>query len=360
MPRNLIDTNDLPTEELERLLQLVGLLKVADRRRALPRLLDRRSLAMIFEEPSTRTRVSFEVAMTKLGGHALYLKPGEIHLGERESLADTARVLARMCDAIMARTLRHDTVLELATHSTVPVINGLTDYNHPTQAICDLFTMSEHLTPGKELADATVVFVGDRTNVCSSTMHATTKMGMDFVHAAPPGYQAPHEWIVPAEQNIAAAGRGSVTVTDDVEDAVAAADFVYADLWWWIDQENEVEERKGAFMPRYQVNEDLMAKAPPHARFMHCLPASRGVEVTDAVLDGSTSIAFDQAENRLHAEKGILVWAMRPEQQAAATGIEAEYAEHIEHFLTRTGIEHPRLKSRGAELAHLAEPGVRS
>ena len=359
MGRNLIDTNDLTAEELGQLLQLVGLLKVADHHHALPRLLDRRSLAMIFEEPSTRTRVSFEVAMTKLGGHALYLKPGEIHLGARETVADTARVLARMCDAIMARTLQHETVLELAAHSTVPVINGLTDYNHPTQAVCDLFTMSEHIPPGTELSDATVVFVGDRTNVCSSTMHATTKLGMHFVHAAPEGYQSPQEWVDLAEQNISEAGHGSVTVTDDVEGAVADADFVYTDLWWWVDQEDEIEERRAAFMPRYQVNEGLMAKAPSHARFMHCLPASRGVEVTDAVLDGPASIAFDQAENRLHAEKGILVWTIRPTLSADSSEIESEYAEHIEHFLTRTGIGQPLPVEDLADLVDLTEPGLR-
>jgi putrescine carbamoyltransferase len=359
MSRNLIDTNDLTIDELTTLLQLVGLLKVADRHHALPRLLDRRSLAMIFEEPSTRTRVSFEVAMTKLGGHALYLKPGEIHLGERETVADTARVLSGMCDAIMARTLHHDTVLELAAHAKVPVINGLTDYNHPTQAVCDLLTMSEHLAPGRELADATVVFVGDRTNVCSSTMHATTKLGMHFVHAAPAGYQSPQQWVDLAEQNIAAAGRGSVTVTDDVEGAVAGADFVYTDLWWWVDQEDEIEERRAAFMPRYQVDEDLMALAPPHARFMHCLPASRGVEVTDAVLDGPASIAFEQAENRLHAEKGILVWTIGPTRRSAVDLIESEYAEHIDHFLERTGIAQSPPEPSDVDLVDLIKPGVR-
>lgn len=333
MRHDLIDTNDLTRDELARLLELVGLLKDADRHHRLPALLARRSLAMIFEEPSTRTRVSFDVAMTRLGGNALYLKPGEIHLGVRETVADTARVLARMCDAILARTLKHATIRELALHSTVPVINGLTDYNHPTQAVCDLFTMSEHLTDGRELADATVVFVGDRTNVCSSTMHATSKMGMHFVHAAPEGYQAPAEWVAIAEANIAAAGHGSVAVTDDVESAVADADFVYTDLWWWVDQEDEIDERRAAFMPRYQVDEQLMAKAPAHARFMHCLPASRGVEVTDAVLDGDASIAFDQAENRLHAEKGILVWTIRPEPRPRADQALCDSTERIAVFL---------------------------
>lgn len=312
MPRHFLDTNDFSRAELADVLELIRLLKEADRDGCVPPLLHRRSLAMLFEEPSTRTRISFEVAMVKLGGHALYLKPGEIHLGARESLADTARVVSRMCDVIMARTLKHETVTELARWSDVPVINGLTDYNHPTQALCDVFTMQEHLPPGKALEDCTVVFVGDATNVCSSTMHITTKFGMHFVHAGPREYQSPEAWVKLAEENVDDAGHGSVRVTDEVEDAVREADFVYTDLWWWVDQEHEIPQRRAAFMPRYQVNERLMALAPPHARFLHCLPASRGVEVTDEVADSPQSVIFDQAENRLHAEKAILVWTTDP------------------------------------------------
>ncbi|HEX8753314.1 MAG TPA: putrescine carbamoyltransferase [Solirubrobacterales bacterium] len=309
--RHFIDTQDFTRAEIGELLELIRLLKEADRDGAVPTLLSRRSLGMIFEEPSTRTRVSFEVAMAKLGGHALYLKPGDIHLGVRESLYDTAKVLSRMCDVIEARTLKHETVVELARDAEVPVINGLTDFNHPTQAVCDLFTMSEHLPADKALEDCTVVFVGDRTNVCSSEMFLTTRLGMRFVHAAPAAYQAPAEWLRVAEANCDASG-GSVSVTEEVEAAVAEADFVYTDLWWWVDQEDEIPERRAAFMPRYQVNAELIARAPAEARFMHCLPASRGVEVTDEVIDGPRSIVFDQAENRLHAEKGILAWLTLP------------------------------------------------
>ena len=309
--KDFIDTNDFSAAELARMLDLVRLLKDADRDGCVPELLARRSLGMIFEEPSTRTRVSFEVAMVKLGGHALYLRPGEIHLGVRESLGDTARVLSRMCDVIEARVLKHQTVLELAAQSSVPVINGLSDYNHPTQALADLFTMTEHLPAGKALRECTVVFVGDATNVCSSLMHITTKFGMHFVHAGPAGYQAPPEWLKLAEENIAAAGRGSVTVTSEVEDAVRDADFIYTDVWWWVGQESQIPERTAAFMPRYQVNGALFARAP-QARFMHCLPASRGSEVTDDVIDSPRSIVFDQAENRLHTEKALLTWFAYP------------------------------------------------
>jgi putrescine carbamoyltransferase len=308
---NFIDTQDFSRAELEELLDLIRLLKDADRDAAVPQLLTHRSLGMIFEEPSTRTRVSFEVAMAKLGGHALYLKPGEIHLGGRESVYDTAKVLSRMCDVIEARTLKHETVLALAQGADVPVINGLTDYNHPTQVVCDLLTMSEHLPQGRRLEDCTVVFVGDRTNVCSSLMFIATQFGMRFIHAAPGEYQAPAEWVAIAEANAAASG-GSVAVTTEVEDAAAGADFIYTDLWWWVDQEDQITQRRAAFMPRYQVNRELIARAPAHAKFMHCLPASRGVEVTDEVIDGPQSVVFDQAENRLHTEKGILVWLTYP------------------------------------------------
>jgi putrescine carbamoyltransferase len=336
-PRHLIDTQDFSREELSELIGLVLLLKEADQDAALPELLRDRALGMIFEEPSTRTRVSFEVAMTKLGGHALYLKPGEIHLGQRESLADTARVLSRMCDVIEARTLKHETVVELAAASSVPVINGLTDFNHPTQAICDLFTMSEHLPPGRNLHNCSIVFVGDRTNVCSSTMFIATQFGMDFVHAAPAAYQAPAEWVAVAEANCRESG-GSVTLTEDVETAVQAADFVYTDLWWWVDQEDEIPARKAAFMPRYQVNEALMARAPEHARFMHCLPASRGVEVTDEVIDGPRSVVFEQAENRLHAEKAILAWLTYPTlKPPPSEALRHEYESRIRGYLDGAG-----------------------
>jgi len=223
--------------------------------------------------------------MTKLGGHALYLKPGEIHLGVRESIKDSARVISRMVDAIEARTLKHATVTELARYASVPVINGLTDYNHPTQVLCDVFTMREHRPVGKPLEALTVAFIGDATNVCSSLMMICTQMGMTFVHCAPPRYQAPEAWQSIARDNCAQSG-GRLWVTDDPALAVAEADFVYTDLWWWVGQEAEIPERQAAFMPRYQINDALLAKAPPHAKFMHCLPASRGVEVTDAVMDG--------------------------------------------------------------------------
>jgi putrescine carbamoyltransferase len=334
--KHFIDTQDFSRDELEGLLGLITLLKEADYEDAVPPLLRNRSLGMIFEEPSTRTRVSFEVAMSKLGGHALYLKPGEIHLGQRESLFDTAKVLSRMCDVIEARTLKHETVLELARDAEVPVINGLTDFNHPTQAVCDLLTMREHLPAGRTLEDCTVVFVGDRTNVCSSLMFIATQFGMRFIHAAPAAYQAPPEWLAEARSNGAISG-GSVAVTSEVEQAVSEADFIYTDLWWWVDQEAEIPARRAAFMPRYQVNAALIARAPEHARFMHCLPASRGVEVTDEVIDGPRSIVFDQAENRLHAEKGILAWLTCPTIKHSSVERHRLHEERIGDYLSQRG-----------------------
>lgn len=336
--KHFIDTQDLPQSEIIHILELIQLLKDADQVGACPQLLAGASLGMIFEEASTRTRISFEVAMTKLGGHALYLKPGEIHLGVRESLKDTAKVISRMVDAIEARTLKNQTVLDLAKYSLVPVINGLTDYNHPTQAVCDVFTMLEHCEPDKEMTDLHVTFVGDATNVCSSLMMICTQMGMHFTHAAPKAYQAPAEWQEIAQGNIEIYG-GSLTVTEDVFGAVKDADFVYTDLWWWVGQEAEIPERTAAFMPKYQVNEALLAAAPKHAKFMHCLPASRGVEVTDAVLDGPQSIAFDQAENRLHTEKALLVHFILPRLKHPSPVLLGWHAAKVADFLERDGDE---------------------
>jgi putrescine carbamoyltransferase len=330
--RHFLDTQDFTKAELLELLELTRRLKAADRAGVVLKLLPDASLGMIFEEPSTRTRVSFEVAMTELGGHALYLKPGEIHLGVRESIGDTARVLSRMVDILMARTLRHETLTGLARAASVPVINGLTDYNHPTQVVCDVLTMIEHAPSGRRLEDLRVTFVGDATNVLSSLMHLCTRLGMHFTHAAPDRYQPPPQWRAIAEANNRDSG-GSLRITDDVEAAVAEADFLYTDLWWWVGQEDQIPERRAAFMPRYQVTADLLRRAPPHCKFMHCLPASRGVEVTDEVMDSPQSIIFDQAENRLHVEKGLLVWLLYPLRPRPTARQRAQHARNVEELL---------------------------
>jgi len=334
--RHFIDTQDFSKKELLEIIELSRRIKTADKQGCTPHLLEGASLAMIFEEPSTRTRVSFEVAMTELGGHALYLKPGEIHLGVRESMYDTAKVLSRMCDVIEARTLKHSTVTELAKHAEVPVINGLTDYNHPTQVVCDAMTMIEHMQPGRRIEDLNVTFIGDATNVLSSLMLICTRLGMNFTHAAPKKYQAPEEWQKWARENCLESG-GSLSVTEDPEAAVRKADFIYTDLWWWVGQEDQIPERKAAFMPDYQVNLELFNKAPAHAKFMHCLPASRGVEATDEVMDHPRSIIFDQSENRLHTEKGLLTFFVHPRMKRPTAALKAYHQGQIEAFLNDPG-----------------------
>ena len=339
MPCHFIDTQDFSKAELLEMIELTRRIKAADKQGCSPKLLQDASLAMIFEEPSTRTRVSFEVAMTELGGHALYLKPGEIHLGVRESMYDTAKVLSRMCDGIFARTLKHATITELAQHAEVPVINGLTDYNHPTQVVCDVTTMIEHMPAGKRLEDLKVTFIGDATNVLSSLMLICTKMGMHFTHAAPAKYQAPAEWQAWARANCAESG-GTLTITEDPVAAVKEADFIYTDLWWWVGQEDQIPERRAAFMPDYQVNLALFNQAPDHCKFMHCLPASRGVEATDEVMDHPRSIIFDQSENRLHTEKGLLVYFLYPRLKKTSEELRAYHQWQIEAFINE--LQHGR------------------
>jgi putrescine carbamoyltransferase len=334
--RHFVDTQDFSKEELLQIIELTRRIKSADKQGCTPRLLEGATLAMIFEEPSTRTRVSFEVAMTELGGHAVYLKPGEIHLGVRESLSDTAQVLSRMCDAIMARTLKHETITDLAHYAIVPVINGLTDYNHPTQVVCDILTMIEHVPAGKKLEDVQVTFVGDATNVLSSLMLITTRLGMHFVQAAPKKYQAPAQWLLWAKENCTKSG-GSITITEDPIEAVRQADFIYTDLWWWVGQEDQIPERRAAFMPTYQVNLSLFEQAPSHCKFMHCLPASRGVEATDDVMDHLRSIIFDQSENRLHTEKGLLVYFIAPRLQHPSSELQEFHKSQITGYLGSLG-----------------------
>jgi putrescine carbamoyltransferase len=239
-----------------------------------------------------------------------------------------------MCDIIFARTLKHATITELAKHSEVPVINGLTDYNHPTQVVCDVTTMIEHMPAGKKLEDLKVTFIGDATNVLSSLMLMCTKMGMHFTHAAPKKYQAPAEWLTWAQENCQESG-GSLTVTDNPMMAIREADFIYTDLWWWVGQEDQIPERRAAFMPDYQVNKDLFGKAPSHCKFMHCLPASRGVEATDDIMDHPRSIIFDQSENRLHTEKGLLVYFVYPRLKRPSEELKKYHKGQIEDLLNR-------------------------
>jgi len=253
---------------------------------------------MIFEKPSLRTRVTFEVGMVQLGGAAIHLAPGDIRLGERESAGDIARNLERWVDLIMARTFLHQSVVDLAAGARVPVINGLSDLHHPCQVLSDCFTLLERRGT---LRGIRVAFIGDGNNVVHSWMDAASRLGFDFVLACPPGYEP--------DATIVAEAGPRAAVTPDADAAVRGADVVYTDVWTSMGQEAEAKARRRAFRP-YQVNERLVALAGRNALVMHCLPAHRGEEITDGVIDGPQSVVFDQAENRLHVQKAIMLWLL--------------------------------------------------
>ena len=301
--KDLISIHDLAREDVLEILDLAMKVKKdpASYRAALPQ----QTLAMIFEKPSLRTRVSFEAGMTQLGGHAIYLGPSDVSMGKRESVADIGRTLSGMADGIMARTFSHHAIVDLARHATVPVINGLSDHLHPCQALADFLTVREVFgrCEGIRLA-----YVGDGNNVAHSLLYAGAKLGAHVSVATPPSHP-PDPGVVERARKDAAATGARITIGSDVAQAVAGTDVVYTDTWASMGQEAEHDERVEVFRP-FQVNATVMAQANKGAIFMHCLPAHRGEEVTDDVIESKASVVFQQAANRLHAQKAVLILLM--------------------------------------------------
>lgn len=306
--KDFVDTTEFDQSEIMDLIKISTVVRDYLKHGGTINTLFHKNLAMLFEQKSTRTRVSFEVGMEQLGGHAINLAPGAIQLGAHETIGDTAQVLSRMCDIIMARVDRHESILELAARSSVPVINGMSDYNHPTQELGDIITIFDHLPADKPLDKVKVVFVGDCTQVCASLMMITTKMGMNFIQYGPPSKWLSDDFLKIGRANNQRYG-GSVHVTDNPA-YLEGADFIYTDVWYGLyDKETPKDVYMREFYPKYQVNDEMLAQTGnPNVKFMHCLPANRNEEVTDSVMDGPASVCWDQAENRLTAQRGLLLY----------------------------------------------------
>jgi len=301
--RDFLSVDDLSTDEL------LSLLDSADEIKAKPAdfsdALNGKQIALVFEKPSTRTRVSFEVAVTSMGGHALVLRGDELQLGRGETIEDTGRVLCRYVDAIVVRTFGHDRLETLAVAASVPVVNSLSDYSHPCQALADLQTVREKRGKFEGLA---LAYVGDGNNVAHSLMFAGAKVGMDVRVASPEGHE-PLQRVADRAREIAAGTGGRVTVTNVVAEAVTGADILYTDVWASMGQESEADTRKETFS-RYRIDEDSVDMASDDVIVMHCLPAHRDEEIAASVMDGPHSVVFDQAENRLHSQKALLAWLL--------------------------------------------------
>lgn len=303
--KHLLTISDLTIEEFTSLLTLTEELKKKQKAGIAHNLLQGKALGMIFAKSSTRTRVSFEVGMQQLGGNPLFLSSADIQLGRGETIYDTANVLSRYLDGIMIRTFKQSDVEDLAKYGSIPIINGLTDDHHPCQALADLFTIYEHLGTLKGLK---LAYIGDGNNVAHSLAEACAKAGMHFAVATPEGYACNAEIMAGAKQQAKETG-GSILETNDPVEAISNADAVYTDTWVSMGQEAEKQERIKIFMP-YQINQELYQHAKENAIFLHCLPAYRGFEMTEEIIDGPNSVVFDEAENRLHAQKAVLATLM--------------------------------------------------
>ena len=298
--KDFIHINDLTADQIHEIFDKAKWIKSKFKNREHYKPFDNMSLAMIFAKPSARTRVSFETGYYRLGGHALYLGPNDIGIGKRESVADVARVLSRFNDMIMARLFDHNHILELAKHATVPVVNGLTDHNHPCQIMADAFTIIEHLG---SIENKSIAYVGDGNNIVHSWLYLSMMIPIKFTVVCPEDYKPDMELVKKAKS----AGISDINISHDPYDGVKGADIIYTDVWASMGQKEEAEERRKIFDP-YQVNDKMISATGQKTLFMHCLPAERGVEVTDNVCDADYSIIFDQAENRMHAQNAIMLY----------------------------------------------------
>lgn len=303
--RDFLSLHDFTTEEIYQILDLAAELKEKQKNGETHHVLKGKTLGMIFEKSSTRTRVSFEVGMYQLGGSALFLSNRDLQIGRGEPIRDTARVLSRYLDGIMIRTFEGAKVEELAQFASIPVINALTDEEHPCQVLADLQTIREHKG---ELKGLKMVYIGDGNNMVNSLMHGCAKVGMDIAVATPAGYEPMASMVAEAMEDAKAFG-SKVEITQDILAAAKDADVVYTDVWASMGQEGEAEKRQQAFKD-YQVNAAVMAVAKPDAIVLHCLPAHRGEEITDEVIESKQSVVFDEAENRLHAQKAVMALLM--------------------------------------------------
>lgn len=307
--KDLISIHDLTVGEVATILDVAKKLKKKQKNGEPHQYLKGKTLGMIFSKASTRTRVSFEVGFYQLGGHPIYLADSATQLGRGEPVRDTARVLSRFVDGIMIRTFSHESVKELAQYATVPVINGLTDLLHPCQALTDMLTIQEKL---KVLKGRKLVYVGDGNNMAHSLMFACAKVGMNMVCASPKGYQPDPVVLAQAQEDAKETGC-TITVEEDIMKAAKGADVLYTDVWTSMGEEAEREIRMEA-LHDYQINDELLAVARPHCLVLHCLPAHRGEEITESVLEGPHSVVFDEAENRLHVQKAIMALLMSDEK----------------------------------------------
>ena len=319
-PNDFLSIKDFTPQQIRRFLHLASAIKLQPQ--AYAEALKGKTLALIFEKPSLRTRVTFDVGIHQLGGFSLYLSPAEINLGKRESVYDVAKNLERMVQGIMIRTFAHEIMAKMAEYASIPVINGLTDYSHPCQAMADFLTIFEVKS---RLRGVKVAFIGDGNNVAHSLMFTGAQVGAHVWVATPPGYEPNADAVRWAEKR-ALETSGSCTVTNDAVAAATGADVIYTDVWASMGQEAEAEKRRQVFLP-YQVNAKLFDHAPPDAIFMHCLPAHRGDEVTDEVIDSPHSVVFQQAENRLHVQKAIMLELMKDVGVGVSRDLELQAVE---------------------------------